>query len=147
MQAKSNLKASLEIMIWTCGSSIVTLIFLFFPIFQFQNYFGLWPISISISVTVILFITCSFARRDHKVSISIVTEGLMFRDEADDYQRQDLIQFEKIRSIRTRRNPFFQTFIIDLKEHNQRFTLSNVLLPENFIPQIQARIIGTTSQD
>lgn len=71
----------------------------------------------------------------------------MFRDEADDYQRQDLIQFEKIRSIRTRRNPFFQTFIIDLKEHNQRFTLSNVLLPENFIPQIQARIIGTTSQD
>ena len=145
MQAIFNLKVALEIMSWACGSLVVTSILLFFPILQFQNYVGLWLVGASILVTVILFVTCSFARRDHKVSISIVPEGLMFRDEADGYNRQDMIQFEKIRSIHARRNPFFQSLIIDLKEQNQQFTLSNVLLPKDFLSQVQARISGTPS--
>ncbi|MDD2047746.1 hypothetical protein [Pseudomonas putida] len=140
MQATFNLKTALGVMSWACGSSVVTLILLLFPALQFQDYLGLWPIGLSVLVTVILFVTYSFAKRDHKVSISIIPEGLMFRDEADDYNRQELIQFDWIRSVRVRRNPFFQTLIIDLKEQGQRYTLSNVLLPENFLLHIQARI-------
>jgi hypothetical protein len=145
MQAVFNLKVALTIMIWARGSLIVTLTLLFFPILQFRNYFGLWSIGMSILITVILYVTRSFAKRDHKVSVSIVPEGLMFRDDADGYNREDLIQFETIRSVRARRNPFFQSLIIDLKEQNQRFVLSNVLLPENFISQIEARVGGKNS--
>ncbi|MGW8461663.1 hypothetical protein [Pseudomonas sp. CLCA07] len=142
MQAGFDLEVGLGIMSWFCASGIVTTLLLVFPILQFSGYLGLWPIGISVLVTIILGATSIFARRDHKVSISIVPEGLIFRDEAVGFHRQDLILNEEIRSVRVRRNPFFKTLIIDLKETNQRFSLSNVMLPDDFLSQIQARIGG-----
>lgn len=140
MQANFNLKVGLEIMSWTVASGLVTLLLLMFPILQFVDHLGFWLISLSILANIILIVTSAFARRDHKVSISIVPEGLIFRDEALGFNRQDLILSEEIRSVRVRRNPFFKSLIIDLKETNQRFSLSNVSLPDYFLSQIQTRL-------
>ncbi|MBD9566163.1 hypothetical protein [Pseudomonas sp. PDM09] len=87
-----------------------------------------------------IFAVCNFAKRDHKVSVSIIPEGLSFRDEAAGYERQDLIRYEDIQSIRVRRNPFFRSLEINLKEKNQRFSLSNVLLSDDFLAGMHARI-------
>lgn len=142
MQAIFNLKVAVEIMSWFVASCIVTSLLLMFPILQLVDYFGFWLIGISILLNIILCTASLFARRDHKVSISIVPEGLTFRDEAVGFNRQDLILSEEIHSIRVRRNPFFKSLIIDMKERNQRFSLSNVILPDGFVSQVQTRIDG-----
>lgn len=140
MQAIFNLNVGLEVMSWTVASGLVTLLLLMFPILQLVDHFGFWLISLSIPANIILIGASAFARRDHKVSISIVPEGLVFRDEAPGFNRQDLIRSEVIRSVRVRRNPFFKSLIIDLKETNQRFSLSNVSRPDDFLSQIKNRL-------
>lgn len=106
---------------------------IFFPFLPFVSYLAAWPFGLSVLTNIIFFVIFNFAKRDHKVSISTVPEGFLFRDEAAGYERQDFIRYEDIQSIRVRRNPLFKSIVINLKEGNQRFSLSNVLLPDSFL--------------
>ncbi|MGZ7457162.1 hypothetical protein ACXPVS_10235 [Pseudomonas sp. Ma2-10] len=143
MKAVWNAKVGFGIMSWAVVSYAVTtamFTLIFFPFLPLVSYLAGWPFGLSVLISIMFFVICNFAKRDHKVSISIVPEGLSFRDEAAGYERQDLIRYEDIQSIRVRRNPFFRSLVINLKERNQRFSLSNVLLPENFLAGMHAHI-------
>jgi hypothetical protein len=143
MKAVWNAKVGFGLMSWAVASYAVTtamFMLIFFPILPLVSYLAGWPFGLSILISVMFFVICNFAKRDHKVSISIVPEGLGFCDEAAGYERQDLIRYEDIQSIRVRRNPFFRSLVINLKERNQRFSLSNVLLPDNFLAGIHVHI-------
>ncbi|MGF6397042.1 hypothetical protein ABH905_000708 [Pseudomonas frederiksbergensis] len=128
---------------WACVSYLVTFAMLgliFFPFLSLGRYVIGWPIGVSILVSVALSMICSFSKRDYKVSVSVVPQGLMFRDEAAGYKRQELIRREEICSVHVRRNPFFKSLVINLKEKNQRFSLSNVALTDDFLARVRAHI-------
>jgi len=119
MKAIWNAKVGLGIMSWAVMSYAATtamFALIFFPVIPLGRYVSGWPFGISVLLSIIFFVICNFAKRDHKVSISIVPEGLSFLDEAAGYERQDLIRYEDIQSIRVRQNPFFKSLIINLKE-------------------------------
>ncbi|RMH82015.1 hypothetical protein EA796_22015, partial [Pseudomonas sp. AOB-7] len=61
-------------------------------------------------------------------------------DESESYRRNELLRASEIKKIRIRRNPFFKSLMIDMKEDNQRFFLSNTSLTENFLAEANALI-------
>ncbi len=141
MKAVWDAGVGLGIMSWAIASYILTLtMHLILSLVPLGRYLAGWPIGLAILLSICLFIVSRFAKRDHKVSISIVPEGLVFREDAVGYQREDLIPYEDIRSVRLRCNPFFKSLIVDLKEKNQIFSLSNVTLSDEFMKQVRARI-------
>ncbi len=128
---------------WVCISYVVaTAMFglIFFPFFPLGRYVIGWPLVVSVLMTIVLSMICSFSKRDYKVSISVVSQGLMYRDEAVGYKRQELIRFEEIRSVHVRSNPFFKSLVIELKEKNQRFSLCNVAFTGGFVDQVNTNI-------
>lgn len=130
---------------WVCLSCVVTFVMIglvFFPFGSLGRYVMGWPIAMAMLMTVVLSMICSFSKRDHKVSVLVVPQGLMFRDEAVGFKRQELIHKEDIHSIHVRRNPFFKSFVIELKESHQRFVLSNVAFTDGFVDQVRAHIKG-----
>ncbi len=142
MKAVWNLGVGLGVMLWAIASFILTVtLHLLLTLFPLEPYLAGWPFAMSILLSIVFFAISVFARRDQKVSITIVPEGLVFRDDAVGYKREDLIRNEDIKSVRLRRNPFFKTLIVDLKEQNQKFSLSNVMLPDEFVAQARARIV------
>ncbi|MEB0046415.1 MULTISPECIES: hypothetical protein [unclassified Pseudomonas] len=143
MRATWNPYTSLTHIYWLCGSCVVSFAMLgmiFFPYGALGRYVAGWPIGMSILMSIVLSVISSFSKRDHKVSISVVPQGLMFRDEAVGYKRQELILREEIHSIHVRRNPFFKSLVIELKEDNQRFFLSNAAFTDGFFDQVRAHI-------
>ena len=128
---------------WAWVSYAVTFAMLMLTLFPFwslgRHVMG-WPIGLSVLVSIVLSVVSSFSRRDSKVSVSLVPQGLMFRDEAVGYKQQRLIHREEVRSVHVRRNPFFRSLIITLKEKNQRFSLSNVALTEDFLARMHAHV-------
>lgn len=145
MQAIWNANIGLKLMSFAYISYTLTfamLALLFFPFLPLGHYVAGLPIGVALSLNILFFVICNFAKRDHGVSVSIVPQGLRFHDEADGYEREDLIRYEDIKSVQIRRNPFFKSLVIDLKENNQRFSLSNVALPDDFLARVHACING-----
>ncbi|MFH6599930.1 hypothetical protein ACEVAQ_14555 [Ectopseudomonas khazarica] len=142
-QATWNPAQYLSVMSWAMFSTTITSILLaliFFPFTNLGAYLAGWPIGLSITVNVILFIAASLARRDQYVCVSLTAEGIRYADESESYRRNELLRASDIKKIRVRRNPFFKSLTIDMKEDNQRFFLSNVSLTENFLTEANALI-------
>ncbi|MGP0175258.1 hypothetical protein ACSVIJ_25745 [Pseudomonas sp. NCHU5208] len=146
-QATWNYAQYLSIMSWTMLSTTITslqLALIFFPFTNFGVYLTGWPLGLSITANIILFIASSLARRDQYVSVSLTAEGIRYADESESYRRNELLHASDIKKIRVRRNPFFKSLTIDMKEDNQRFFLSNVSLTENFLAEANALINQAT---
>jgi len=139
MQATWNAETGFKLLFWSYASYAVTSALLALIFFAFGSLQG-WPLGLSLLINLVLLSASTVGKRDHQVTISLKSDGLMFRDEAPGYNRQELIRFEDISTIRVRGNPFFRSLIIDLKEDNQRFALSNATLPTDFLAQAQARV-------
>jgi hypothetical protein len=142
-QATWNPAQYLSVMSWTTFSTMITsflLALIFFPIANFGAYLVGWPLGLSITANIILFIASSLARRDQYVSVSLTAEGIRYADESESYRRNELLRASDIKKIRVRRNPFFKSLTIDMKEDNQRFFLSNASLTENFLAEANALI-------
>lgn len=142
-QATWNHAQYLSVQSWAMLSAAITstlLILIFFPFSSLEGHLIGWPLGLSLSANIVLFIAASLGRRDQKVTVSLTEQGIQYNDESEAYRRQELLRAEEIRSIRVRRNPFFKSLTIDMKENNQRFFLSNVSLTEDFLTQAQALI-------
>lgn len=70
----------------------------------------------------------------------MTAEGIRYADESESYRRNELLRASDIKKIRIRRNPFFKSLTIDMKEDNQRFFLSNASLTANFLAEANALI-------
>ncbi|PKH13371.1 hypothetical protein BI292_21550 [Pseudomonas sp. 43NM1] len=140
MKAVWNAPVGLTIMHWAAMSNIVTtgmFTLLFIPFLSLGDYVWGWPLGLSISVSIVGFVIRSFAKRDLQVSISIVPGGFVFLDEAPGYERRDFIRYDDVQSVRVRNNILFKTLVITLKEGNQQFSLSNVVLSQEFLEVIR----------
>lgn len=146
MKAVWNAKVGYSMMMlacFSCGVTALMLAIIFFPIplsFQFSSYLEGRPFWISVLISLVLLSISSFAKRDHGVSITVVPEGLFVCDARVGYERQDFIENKDLREVLVRRNPFFSSLIIELKEKNQRFLLCNMEFSDEFILLIRARI-------
>ena len=147
-QATWNPAQYLSVMSWAMFSTTITSILLaliFFPFTNLGAYLVGWPLGLSITVNIILFIASSLARRDQYVSVSLTAEGIRYTDESESYRRNELLRASDIKNIRVRRNPFFKSLTIDMKGNNQRFFLSNVSLTGTFLAEADALISGGPS--
>lgn len=146
MKAVWNAKTGYSIMMSASVSYIITsfmLAIIFFPIplpFQLSRYMAGWPFVISVLLNLIFLSISSLAKRDHGVSITVVPEGLFFCDTRVGYERQDFVESKELRKVLVRRNPFFTSLIIELKEKNQRFRLCNMMFNDDFILSIRSLI-------
>lgn len=93
-----------------------------------------------------LFLVAALGRRDQHVRISLTEQGMRYDDESGAYRRQELLCAGEIKHLRVRRNPFFKSLTIDMKENNQRFFLSNVSLTDDFLVQARA-LLNAGTQD
>jgi len=142
-QATWNHAQYLSVLSWTMFSAAITsaqLFLVFFPFGDLDEYMLGWPLGLSLTANVILVIASTLGRRDQHVRISLTDNGIQYDDEAESYRRNELLRASDIKKIRVRRNPFFKSLMIDMKEDNQRFFLSNVSLTENFLAEANALI-------
>ena len=142
-QATWNHAQYLSVLSWTMFSAAVTsaqLFLVFFPFGNLDEYVLGWPLGLSLTANVILVIASTLGRRDQYVRISFTDNGIQHDDESESYRRNELLRASDIKKIRVRRNPFFKSLTIDMKEDNQRFFLSNVSLIENFLAEANALI-------
>lgn len=103
------------------------------------------PLGLSLTANAILAIASTLGRRDQHVRVSLTGNGIQYDDESESYRRNELLLASEIKKIRARRNPFFKSLTIDMKEDNQRFFLSNAAFTENFLAEANALIKQGTS--
>lgn len=142
-QATWNHAQYLSVLSWTMFSAAVTsaqLFLVFFPFGNLDEYVLGWPLGLSLTANVILVSASTLGRRDQYVRISLTDNGIQYDDESESYRRNELLRASDIKKIRVRRNPFFKSLTIDMKEDNQRFFLSNESLTENFLAEANALI-------
>lgn len=147
-QATWNHAQYLSVLSWTMLSSAITsaqLFLLFFPFGNMDEYVLGWPLGLSLTANAILVIASALGRRDQHVRVSLTDNGIQYDDESESYRRKELLQANEIKKIRVRRNPFFKSLTIDMKENNQRFFLSNVSITDDFLAGVQALINKGTS--
>lgn len=99
-----------------------------------------WPLGLSLTANVILAIASTLGRREQHVRGSLTGSGIQYDDESESYLRNERLLASEIKKIRTRRNPFFKSLTIDMKEDNQRFFLSNASFTKNFLAEANALI-------
>ncbi|MGE8450273.1 MAG: hypothetical protein ACN6OP_06515 [Pseudomonadales bacterium] len=142
-QATWNHAQYLSVLSWTMFSAAITsaqLFLVFFPFGNLDEYVFGWPLGLSLTANAILVMASTLGRRDQHVRISLRDNGIQYDDESESYRRNELLRASDIKKIRVRRNPFFKSLTIDMKEDNQRFFLSNVSLTENFLAEANALI-------
>ncbi|MFI8610907.1 hypothetical protein ACIGFL_21665 [Pseudomonas sp. NPDC077649] len=147
-QATWNHAQYLSVLSWTMLSAAITsaqLFLVFFPFGNLDEYVLGWPLGLSLTVNVILVIASTLGRRDQYVRVSLTDNGIQYDDESESYRRKELLRASEIKKIRVRRNPFFKSLTIDMKENNQRFFLSNVSITDDFLAGVQALINKGTS--
>ncbi|MBK3866557.1 hypothetical protein GFL09_02420 [Pseudomonas stutzeri] len=147
-QATWNHAQYLSVLSWTMLSSAITsaqLFLVFFPFGNMDEYVLGWPLGLSLTANAILVIASALGRRDQHVRVSLTDNGIQYDDESEPYRRKELLQANEIKKIRVRRNPFFKSLTIDMKENNQRFFLSNVSITDDFLAGVQALINKGTS--
>ena len=147
-QATWNHAQYLSVLSWTMLSSAITsaqLFLVFFPFGNMDEYVLGWPLGLSLTANAILVIASALGRRDQHVRVSLTDNGIQYDDESESYRRKELLQANEIKKIRVRRNPFFKSLTIDMKENNQRFFLSNVSITDDFLASVQALINNRTS--
>ncbi|EWC43003.1 hypothetical protein [Stutzerimonas stutzeri] len=147
-QATWNHAQYLSVLSWTMLSSAITsaqLFLVFFPFGNMDEYVLGWPLGLSLTANAILVIASALGRRDQHVRVSLTDNGIQYDDESESYRRKELLQANEIKKIRVRRNPFFKSLTIDMKENNQRFFLSNVSITDDFLAGVQALINKGTS--
>lgn len=124
---------------------IAQLFLVFFPFGSLNEYVLGWPLGLSLTANAILAIASTLGRRDQHVRVSLTGNGIQYDDESESYRRNELLLASEIKKIRTRRNPFFKSLTIDMKEDNQRFCLSNASFTENFLAEANTLIKQGTS--
>ncbi|WAJ37525.1 hypothetical protein OU800_23485 [Pseudomonas sp. GOM7] len=142
-QATWNHAQYLSVLSWTMFSAAITsaqLFLVFFPFGNLDEYVLGWPLGLSLTANAILVIASTLGRRDQYVRISLTDNGIQYADESESYRRNELLRASEIKKIRVRRNPFFKSLMIDMKENNQRFFLSNASITENFLAEANALI-------
>ncbi|MDG1579887.1 hypothetical protein [Pseudomonas sp. GOM6] len=142
-QATWNHAQYLSVLSWTLSSAAITsaqLFLVFFPFGSLDEYVLGWPLGLSLTANVILAIASTLGRRDQHVRVSLTDNGIQYDDESESYRRTELLSASDIKKIRARRNPFFKSLTIDMRENNQRFFLSNVSLTETFLAEANALI-------
>ena len=142
-QATWNHAQYLSVLSWTMFSAAITsaqLFLVFFPFGNLDEYVFDWSLGLSLTANAILVMASTLGRRDQHVRISLRDNGIQYDDESESYRRNELLRASDIKKIRVRRNPFFKSLTIDMKEDNQRFFLSNVSLTENFLAEANALI-------
>lgn len=142
-QATWNHAQYLSVLSWTMFSAAITsaqLFLVFFPFGNLDEYVLGWPLGLSLTANAILVIASTLGRRDQHVRVSLTDNGIQYDDESESYRRNELLRASEIKKIRIRRNPFFKSLTIDMKEDNQRFFLSNTSLTENFLAEANALI-------
>lgn len=142
-QATWNHAQYLSVLSWTMFSAAITsaqLFLVFFPFGNLDEYVFGWPLGLSLTANAILVMASTLGRRDQHVRISLRDNGIQYDDESESYRRNELLRASDIKKIHVRRNPFFKSLTIDMKEDNQRFFLSNVSLTENFLAEANALI-------
>ena len=148
-QATWNHAQYLNVLSWALLSAAITsaqLVFIFFPFGSVEEYLLGWPLGLSLSANVVLFIAASLGHRDQLVRVSLTDKGMQYDDESEAYRRQELLRAGEIKSVRIRRNPFFKSLSIDMKEDNQRFFLSNVSITDELLAQARALINAEASK-
>ncbi len=147
-QATWNHAQYLSVLSWTMLSAAITsaqLFLVFFPFGNLDEYVLGWPLGLSLTVNVILVIASTLGRRDQHVRVSLTDEGMQYDDESESYRRKELLRASEIKKVRVRRNPFFKSLTIDMKENNQRFFLSNVSITDDFLAGVHTLINKGTS--
>jgi hypothetical protein len=147
-QATWNHAQYLSVLSWTMLSAAITsaqLFLVFFPFGNLDEYVFGWPLGLSLTANAILVIASTLGRRDQYVRVSLTDNGIQYDDESESYRRKELLRANEIKKIRVRRNPFFKSLTIDMKENNQRFFLSNVSITDDFLAGVQALINKGTS--
>lgn len=142
-QATWNHAQYLSVLSWTMFSAAITsaqLFLIFFPFGNLDEYVFGWPLGLSLTANAILVMASTLGRRDQHVRISLRDNGIQYDDESESYRRNELLRASDIKKIRVRRNPFFKSLTIDMKEDNQRFFLSNASLTEDFLAEANALI-------
>ena len=137
-QATWNQVRYLSLISWAVLSTTLTsalLALIFLPFGSLERLLLGWPLGLAFSVNVILLIAAFTAKRDQYVRVSVSEEGIRYEDEDQAYRRQELLLAGEIKSVRISRNPLFKSLIIEMKEHNQRFVLTNATIPEAFLAQ------------
>lgn len=147
-QATWNHAQYLSVLSWTMLSAAITsahLFLVFFPFGNLDEYVLGWPLGLSLTANVILVIASTLGRRDQHVRISLTDNGIQYDDESESYRRKELLRASEIKKVRIRRNPFFKSLTIDMKDNNQRFFLSNVSITDDFLAGAHALINKVTS--
>lgn len=142
-QATWNHAQYLSVLSWAMFSAAITsaqLFLVFFPFGSLDEYVLGWPLGLSLTANAILAIASTLGRRDQYVRVSLTNNGIQYDDESESYRRNELLLASEIKQIHTRRNPFFKSLTIDMKEDNQRFFLSNASFTENFLAEANALI-------
>lgn len=142
-QATWNHAQYLSVLSWTMFSAVVTsaqLFLVFFPFGNLNEYVLGWPLGLSLTANAIFVMASTLGHRDQHVRISLRDNGIQYDDESESYRRNELLRASEIKNIRVRRNPFFKSLTIDMKENNQRFFLSNASLTDNFLAEANALI-------
>lgn len=142
-QATWNQAQYLSVMSWTMFSAAITsaqLFLVFFPFGSLDEYLLGWPLGLSLVANAILVIASTLGRRDQYVRVSLTDTGIQYDDESESYRRNELLLSSEIKKVSVRRNPFFKSLTIDMKENNQRLFLSNVSLTEAFLAEANALI-------
>jgi hypothetical protein len=148
-QATWNQAQYLSVMSWAMLSAAVTsaqLVFIFFPLGDLDEYLLGWLLGLSLVANAVLFLAAALGRRDQHVRVSLTEQGMQYDDESEAYRRQELLCAGEIKNLRVRRNPFFKSLTIDMKENNQRFFLSNVSITDDFLAQARALISAGASK-
>lgn len=142
-QATWNQAQYLSVLSWTMFSAAITsaqLFLVFFPVGRLDAYVLGWPLGLSLIANVILLIASTLGRRDQHVRVALTDKGIQYDDESESYRRTELLSACDIKKIRVRRNPFFKSLTIDMKEDNQRFFLSNASLTKDFLAESNSLI-------
>lgn len=147
-QAVWNQVRYLSLMSWAMLSTAITsalLALIFLPFGGLERLLLGWPLGLALSVNAMLLIAAFTAKRDQHVRISVLEEGIRYEDEDPAYRRQELLLPGEIKSIRIWRSPLFKSLVIEMKEHNQRFVLTNATIPEALLAQAQALVSTGTN--